>query len=80
LIVPSHMGERPLRGMHGYHPVEKHSYAALMTNQSEIPPSVSAIPHLFQLMTRDAELANAMNAPTAVSALPECGALLPTAI
>jgi len=61
LIVPSHMGERPLRGMHGYHPSEKHSYASLMTNQTEIPESVSAIPHMFQLMTRDAELANMAN-------------------
>src|SRR5437667_12660352 len=29
LIVPSHMGERPLRAMHGYHPRDKQSYAAL---------------------------------------------------
>jgi hypothetical protein len=69
LIVPSHMGERPLRGMHGYHPSEKHSYAALMTNQLEIPASVSAIPDMFRLMTRDAEWANAANAKGQVSAL-----------
>src|SRR5262249_55243131 len=30
LIVPSHMGERPIRAMHGYHPHDKHSYAALL--------------------------------------------------
>src|SRR5262249_22100006 len=29
LIVPSHMGERPIRAMHGYHPSEKHSFACL---------------------------------------------------
>src|SRR3989442_12025713 len=57
LIVPSDMGERPIRAMHGYHPSEKHSYAALMTNQAEIPKEIAAIPDLFRLMTRDAELA-----------------------
>jgi hypothetical protein len=29
LIVPSHMGERPIRAMHGYHPDDPHSYASL---------------------------------------------------
>ncbi|MDB6068401.1 MAG: Type phosphodiesterase/nucleotide pyrophosphatase [Pedosphaera sp.] len=66
LIVPSHMGERPIRGMHGYHPSEKHSYAALMTNQTEIPEEITAIPDMFRLMTRDAELAKARNASAPV--------------
>ena len=61
LIVPSHMGERPIRAMHGYHPSEKHSYAALCTNQAEVPESVTAIPHLFDLMKRDAQDAQARN-------------------
>jgi len=61
LIVPSHMGERPIRAMHGYHPAEQHSYAALCTNQSEIPDQISAIPDLYRLMTRDADLAKAQN-------------------
>jgi hypothetical protein len=61
LIVPSHMGERPIRGMHGYHPKDRHSYASLLTNQPEIPADVSAIPDVFRLMTRDAELAHARN-------------------
>lgn len=52
LIVPSHMGERPIRAMHGYHPTEKHSYAALLTNQPEIPEDVTAIPHICDLMKR----------------------------
>ncbi len=65
LIVPSHMGERPIRGMHGYHPSEKHSYAALMTNQAEIPAETKAIPDIFRLMTRDAKLAKAANGPVA---------------
>lgn len=61
LIVPSHMGERPIRAMHGYHPREKHSYASLCTNQADIPDDIGAIPDMFRLMTRDAELANAHN-------------------
>jgi predicted AlkP superfamily pyrophosphatase or phosphodiesterase len=61
LIVPSHMGERPIRGMHGYHPTDKHSYAALMTNQPEIPAEIAAIPDMFRLMTQDAELAKERN-------------------
>jgi predicted AlkP superfamily pyrophosphatase or phosphodiesterase len=62
LIVPSHMGERPIRGMHGYHPTDKQSYAVLCTNQEDIPDEVAAIPDLFKLMTRDADLAKARNA------------------
>ncbi len=58
LIVPSHMGERPIRAMHGYHPADQHSYAALLTNQPEIPEDITAIPDVYQLMTRDAVLAH----------------------
>jgi hypothetical protein len=61
LIVPSHMGERPIRAMHGYHPAEKHSYAALFTNQPPIPDDIHALPDLFRLMTREAEQAHAAN-------------------
>ena len=61
LIVPSHMGERPIRAMHGYHPDDKHSFAALLTNQADIPEHVTAIPHLYQLMERDALLAQKRN-------------------
>lgn len=50
LIVPSHMGERPIRAMHGYHPTDPHSYATLFTNQSELPAEVTHIPHLHRLM------------------------------
>ncbi|MDB6033541.1 MAG: Type phosphodiesterase/nucleotide pyrophosphatase [Verrucomicrobiales bacterium] len=62
LIVPSHMGERPIRAMHGYHPNDPQSYASLLTNQPNIPADVTAIPHVFNLMTRDAEEANRENA------------------
>ena len=61
LIVPSHMCERPIRAMHGYHPAEKHSYAALATNRPQIPEDVNALPDIFRLMTREAELAKSAN-------------------
>jgi predicted AlkP superfamily pyrophosphatase or phosphodiesterase len=61
LIVPSHMGERPIQGMHGYHPGAKHSYAMLCTNQADVPEDVAGITDIFRLMTRDAELAAARN-------------------
>jgi len=61
LIVPSHMGERPIRAMHGYHPSDPQSYAALLSNRAEIPDDIEAIPHIFRLMTRDAQLAKEAN-------------------
>jgi hypothetical protein len=61
LIVPSHMGERPIRAMHGYHPSEKHSFATLFTNQPEIPEEVSAIPDIYKLMEREALHAKEVN-------------------
>jgi hypothetical protein len=61
LIVPSHMGERPIRAMHGYHPTDPHSYASLLTNQEAIPEDVTAIPHIYRLMERDAALAQQRN-------------------
>ncbi|MGV3775057.1 MAG: alkaline phosphatase family protein [Verrucomicrobiales bacterium] len=61
LIVPSHMGERPIRAMHGYHPSDKHSYASLFTNQPEIPVQVNAIPEIYNIMTFEAEQAKQEN-------------------
>jgi len=61
LIVPSHMGQRPIRGMHGYHPNDPQSYALLCTNQPDIPGDIVAIPDIFRLMTRDADLVKAGN-------------------
>ncbi len=69
LIVPSHMGQRPIRAMHGYHPSDPQSYAALCTNQPTIPDQVTAIPDLFRLMTAGADLAKARNATTGVETL-----------
>src|SRR6266704_2799115 len=70
LIVPSHMGERPIRAMHGYHPRARHSYAALLTNQPEIPEDVTAIPDIFRLMMHEAGSAKAGNAEFKPWALP----------
>ncbi len=50
LIVPSHMGERPIRAMHGYHPHDPHSYATLFTNQPSLAAEVTHIPHIHRLM------------------------------
>ncbi|MEY4940083.1 MAG: hypothetical protein RIQ93_1818 [Verrucomicrobiota bacterium] len=64
LIVPSDMGERPIRAMHGYHPDAPHSYASLLTNHTDVPADIAAIPDMFKLMTRDAERAHAANRQT----------------
>src|SRR3954462_7630434 len=61
LIVPSDMGKSRLRGMHGYHPSEKHSYAMISTNQAELPEQIQAIPDIYKLMVRDAEIAARLN-------------------
>ena len=55
LIVPSHMGERPIRAMHGYHPNDPQSYAVVCTNQAAIPDDIVAIPDIYRLMTWEAE-------------------------
>ncbi|MEI6193242.1 MAG: alkaline phosphatase family protein [Verrucomicrobiota bacterium] len=61
LIVPSHMGERPIRAMHGYHPTDPQSYATLCTNQPSIPDEVTHIPHICRLMEKTALLAKERN-------------------
>ncbi len=61
LIVPSHMGERPITAMHGYHPDEPQSYATLMTNEPDLPSSATSIRDIHQLMLRDASMARTLN-------------------
>jgi hypothetical protein len=61
LIVPSHMGERPIRAMHGYHPTDAQSYATLLTNQPAIPDDVTHIPHICRIMETTALLAKERN-------------------
>jgi hypothetical protein len=55
LIVPSHMGERPIRAMHGYHPTDPQSYATLFSSQDDVPQDVTHIPHICRLMERAVE-------------------------
>lgn len=52
LIVPSHMGERPIRAMHGYHPTDPQSYATLFSNTSDVPTDITHIPHIYRLMEK----------------------------
>ena len=61
LIVPSHMGQRPIRAMHGYHPTAPQTYATLLTNQPAIPDDLTAIPHIGRLMEEMAGLAQERN-------------------
>lgn len=68
LIVPSHMGARSIHGMHGYHPTDPHSYAALCSNQETVPDEITAIPDIYRLMVRDADLARTMNATPSTAA------------
>ncbi len=53
IIVPSHMGTKPIAGMHGYHPDDADSDAALLSN---VPPPVQAecITDIFHIMTAEA--------------------------
>ena len=50
LIVPSHMGERPIRAMHGYHPTDPQSYATLFSSRDDVPSDLTHIPHIHRLM------------------------------
>lgn len=61
LICPSHMGERPIRAMHGYHPSDPHSAATLLTNLQSIPSDITAIPHIHRLMHQHAHNAHFQN-------------------
>ena len=49
MIVPSHMGEQPITGMHGYHPDDADSDAVLLSNV-EPPASPDCITDIFRLI------------------------------
>lgn len=53
LIVPSHMGLKPITGMHGYHPDDPDSDASLLSNV-EPPNDARAITDIFHLMRAEA--------------------------
>lgn len=70
LIVPSHMGERPIRAMHGYHPYDPQSYATLFSSSDSIPEDITHIPHIHRLMEKAMERPEtAKSASTSVHAL-----------
>ena len=54
--------------MHGYHPDAPHSYASLLTNYSEVPEGITAIPHTYHLMAAQAERAAMLNRMAVLSA------------
>ena len=69
LIVPSHMGERPIRAMHGYHPHDPQSYAALFSSSSSIPADITHIPHIHRLMEKALERPDVKCAEPSIHAL-----------
>lgn len=66
LIVPSHMGERPIRAMHGYHPDDPQSFATLFSSISDVPSDITHIPNIHRLM---ASAVSSAAAPSHVHAL-----------
>jgi predicted AlkP superfamily pyrophosphatase or phosphodiesterase len=56
-IVPSFMGIKPCKGMHGYDPADADSFASLSSNRP-IPESVTKIQHIHRLMLNEAGLSN----------------------
>jgi hypothetical protein len=54
LIVPSFMGDKPIFGMHGYHPDDKDSDALFMTN-AKPKPFPQCITDMYALMRKAAE-------------------------
>ena len=53
LIVPSHMGERPIRAMHGYHP-STNTVTPRSSPISGDSGNDTAIPQIYDLMTMEA--------------------------
>ncbi len=54
-IVPSFMGVKKLKGMHGYHPSDADSYACISSNHP-IPADITKIQHIHQLMLNELNL------------------------
>lgn len=48
-IVPSFMGLKPCKGMHGFHPSDPDSYASICSNRP-LPPDLKKIQQIHQLM------------------------------
>ena len=57
LICPSFMGRKPMKGMHGYDPCDRHSSASFQTN-SKNGPVPERLDQMFDLMNWEAERIN----------------------
>lgn len=57
LIIPSFMGQKPIPGMHGYHPAHKDSMAALVGSSEPMVP-VKRLDDMFRLMLAEAQWAS----------------------
>ena len=51
-IVPSFMGVRRIKGMHGYHPQDANSAAAICSNR-ELPTGLTKIHQIYHLMRKE---------------------------
>lgn len=54
-MVPSFMGVKQLKGMHGYHPSAPDSFASISSNK-DIPTHITKIQHIHQLMLTELQL------------------------
>jgi hypothetical protein len=66
LIVPSHMGERPIHAMHGCHPHDAQSYATLFSSSSNIPEDIT---HIHRLMEQSLERSEVTHTEPSIHAL-----------
>jgi hypothetical protein len=57
LLLPSHMGEAPLKGMHGYDPFDRDSVAMIASSVPPDPPP-RGLADLYGVMRREAESAS----------------------
>jgi len=67
LIVPSHMGERPIRAMHGYHPHDPQSYATLFSSTPAVAADITHIPHIHRLMEQAVQTSTRIRQPIVTS-------------
>ena len=68
LIIPSHMGVKPLAAMHGYHPNDPSADSVFMSTES-LNPSPKHIADIFQLMVKSLSTNNGTNKVSDASAL-----------
>ncbi|MDP1835575.1 MAG: alkaline phosphatase family protein [Chlamydiales bacterium] len=55
MIAPSFMGQKQIPGMHGYHPDDAESCAAMLSNQ-ELPEELHSIHHIFNIMQSELQI------------------------